>query len=315
LVCLLAGTTRADMEITASKADIVPKADNDPLVRVQSLMADGGGITSLRFSTDKQVAENPYPTDAASKNHIAPPSQRKVQQRDRDLGQTFLTGDQGFRVDALFVRVGPRDDAGMGKPVGPGVPGARVALQFFEMGGKPTLNDNGTPGFLRDAQGHPLFSRKLSPQLDDFLEGETYRSIHVVHGVLPQNLEPGTYLTFRLIGGDQVVLQPHTEYAFLLLFTERGPQRSMSLANRYFGTYTPDPNNPFVGHGIRREGGTGQPNAPFFRPDLPDDLPTRLAQKPDTPGFPDVDTFRDLYFTITAVPGSLFRSGEPPKGP
>jgi hypothetical protein len=70
-----------------------------------------------------------------------------------------------------------------------------------------------------------------------------------------------------------------------------------------------------VGHGIRREGGSGRPEPPFFRPDLPDDFRTRRAQQPGTLGFPDVDTFRDLYFTITAVPGSIFKSGDPPQGP
>ena len=47
LVCLPADAAWADLKITASKADVVPKADNNPLV-VQSLMADDGGITSLR---------------------------------------------------------------------------------------------------------------------------------------------------------------------------------------------------------------------------------------------------------------------------
>lgn len=241
--------------------------------------------------------------DAVSKNRVAPPSAMNVQLRDRDLGQTFLTGDQGFKVDAVYLRVGPSDNS-----VAMGAQMARVALQFFEVEGTPRLNDNGTHGFLRDAQGHPIFSRKLSPQLDDFLEGETYRCIHVAQGVLPQSLKHGDYLTFKLTGSDQIVFSPHKSYAFLLIFVERGQDRSMSLANKYFGTYTPDPNNPFVGHGIRREGGTGQPQAPFFRPDLPDDFQVRLGQQPGTLGFPDVDTFRDLFFAITAVPGSLFKS-------
>jgi hypothetical protein len=294
LVCLPAGSAWADLEIIASKADIVPKMANDPLVMVQSLNDDGGGPTSLRFSTNKPIVENLYPVDAKSKNPIARPSQRKVQQRDRDLGQTFLTGDQGFQMDAVFLRVGHS-----GQPVSNG---ARVALQFFEVEGTPTLNDNGTHGFARP------FDRKHSPELDDFLEGETFHSILVVQGILPQNLEPDTFLKFKLTGSDQIVLSPHKSYAFLLILVERGKDRSMSLANQYFGTYTPDPNNPFVGHGIRREGGTGQPQAPFFRPDLPDDFQVRLGQQPGTLGFPDVDTFRDLFFAITAVPGSLFKS-------
>ena len=75
------------------------------------------------------------------------------------------------------------------------------------------------------------------------------------------------------------------------------------------------PERPLIGHGIRREGGAGPPGPPSFRPDLPDDFPVRLGQQPSTLGFPDVDTFRDLDFTITAVPGSLRESGDPPQGP
>ena len=95
----LSGSARS-VEITASKEN---KAVNNPLVMVRSMMADPGGTTSLRFSTDKNIADNLYPIDAVSKNRIAPPSERKVQERDRDLGQTFLTGDQGFKVDTVFL--------------------------------------------------------------------------------------------------------------------------------------------------------------------------------------------------------------------
>ena len=221
----LSGSARS-VEITASKEN---KAVNNPLVMVRSMMADPGGTTSLRFSTDKNIADNLYPIDAVSKNRIAPPSERKVQERDRDLGQTFLTGDQGFKVDTVFLRVGPSNTAVEMGALG----GARVALQFFEVEGTPILNDNGTPGFLRDAQGRPLFSRKLSPQLDDFLEGETYRSIHVAQGVLPQNLERGDYLMFKLTGSDQIALQPHKSYAFA--FSPQSP-RSQRVSRSSRGT-------------------------------------------------------------------------------
>lgn len=38
----------------------------------------------------------------------------------------------------------------------------------------------------------------------------------------------------------------------------------------------------------------------------------RNTLPPGTLGFPDVCTWRDLYFTITAVPGSQFREEPQP---
>ena len=51
------------------------------------------------------------------------------------------------------------------------------------------------------------------------------------------------------------------------------------------------------GHGIRREG----------TPAFADDWKSRLAQPPGTLGFPDVCTFRDLYFAVTVelVPATV----------
>jgi hypothetical protein len=73
------------------------------------------------------------------------------------------------------------------------------------------------------------------------------------------------------------------------MFLDRAPLRGMTLANQYYGTYTPDPANLRRGHGIRREG----------LPDFPEDWRARLAQPPGTLGFPDVCTFRDLHFAVT----------------
>jgi hypothetical protein len=79
------------------------------------------------------------------------------------LGQTFLTGEKGGKLDALFLRVGHADLAMLTN-----TPGARVAVQWFEVTGDPRLNDHGTPGFAGK------FDRVTSPELDDYLEGETY---------------------------------------------------------------------------------------------------------------------------------------------
>lgn len=286
-VNLATGSARADLEITASKQDFVPKADRDPLVMVQADRSDQTGTTSLRFSSNKPVNPNPNRTHPPSRRFLVPAGVAEAEQRDRDLGQTFLTTNRGFKVDSIFLRVGFSDMA-----VLRGARGARVALQFLQVAGTPTRDENGTPGFIKD----------------DFLVGETFRSIHVAHGMLPEQLERGDFLRLRLTLDDRIVLQPHKQYAFMLMFEERGPDRSMSLANEFTGHYTPDSKNHFVGHGIRREGGSGDPKAPSFSPDQPDDFQARIAQQPGTFGFPDVDTFRDLFFTITAVPRSPFKN-------
>ncbi len=66
--------------------------------------------------------------------------------------------------------------------------------------------------------------------------------------------------------------------------------RSLSLSNNYYGSYRPDSKNSYVGHGIRREG----------KPDFPNQWESRMSMSPGTIGYPDVCTFRDLFFLITA---------------
>jgi hypothetical protein len=212
-----------------------------------------------------------------------------VKQRDRDLGQTFLTGEAGYEIESLFLRIGFAD-----KAVLSGAPHAEVALQFFEVSGSPRLNDSGTPGWLGQ------FDRLRSPELDDYLEGESYRPIGLLGGRLPLVLRPGDYLRFAFPVDHSIRLRAHGHYAFLLMFCERAKDRSMTLANSYAGGYTPDPSNRWLGHGIRREGWTGPAEEPYFSPYFPDDFDARLAHPPGTLGFPDVDTFRDLFFIVTA---------------
>jgi hypothetical protein len=259
-----------------------------------ALAADSGGTTSLRLATDKPIDENLFPVGAPSDNRIAPPSERNVEQRDRDLGQTFRA-PADFTLDTLYLRVGPSSGAVLG-----GAPGATVLLQFFEVDGAPTVDDSGTPGFLRAPDGAPIFDRGKSPQLDDYVVGETYRSILVATGPLPATLAANDYLVLKVEGAKLAFTAGH-DYAFLFGFVDRGSDRSLALANAYFGSFAPDPTNAVRGHAIRREGGGGDPSSPYFRPDLPDTLAPHAAQTPGTLGFPDVDTWRDLFFAITAA--------------
>jgi hypothetical protein len=270
-------SAHAGLEITASATPQAPPPDH-PSVLVHHPRGDQGGNTSLRFVAGRQVDENKYPTNGVTVFSRAP---RAQPQRDRDLGQTFLTGDRGGRLDALYLRIGPADLA-----VLTNTPGARVAVQWFEVAGDPRLNDHGTPGTLG------RFDRRAAPELDDHLEGETYRSLAVLEGRLPDRLRRGDYVKLSATAGEAPTFGPHGTYAFLLMFLDRAEQRGMTLANEYFGTYTPDPAHPLQGHGIRREGS----------PAFPDDWRARLAQPPGTLGFPDVCTYRDLHFVITVRP-------------
>jgi hypothetical protein len=238
--------------------------------------------------SDKPVEANKFfgAPESVNRNRIAPPSVPAVRQRDRDLGQTFVNRGGRSRLDAIDLRIGFTDRA-----VLPGARGAELFLQIFEVRGSPRLDDGGTPGFAG------IFDRMRSPELDDFLEGETFESLAVVRGgFLPDSAGPGWYLRLSLTGEYAPRLEPGGHYAFLLGFVERAAGRSMSLANAYYGSYAPDPSRPLIGHGLRREGGSGPEGPPEFRPDLPDDFSARTALPPGTLGFPDVCTWRDLYW-------------------
>ncbi len=277
LLFTMALPARAGLDITASPKPLAPPPE-DPAVLVHHAQDDPGGNTSLRFVTQRKVSVNKYPPDGVT---VFARAAREQPQRDRDLGQTFLTGDRPVRLDALYLRVGPGAAA-----VLPGASGAPVAVQWFAVTGTPRLNDHGTPGFAG------RFDRLRSPELDDYLEGEQYFPLRVVEGRLPGSLHRSDYLKLDFTDEDEFVLEPHRTYGFLLMFRERAADRNLTLANQYYGTYTPDPANRLRGHAIRREG------APAF----PDDWRARLTQPPGTLGFPDVCTHRDLHFVVTGKP-------------
>lgn len=274
LIWSLSPAARAGMEITAAATPLAPPVGHSSVL-VHHAKDDPGGNTSFRFITTRKVDANKYPTNGVT---VFARAEREQPQRDRDLGQTFLSGAQRVKLDALYLRIGHGDIA-----VLDGAPGARVAVQWFKVTGQPRLNDHGTPGFAG------RFDRATSPELDDYLEGETYTSLRVIEGRLPDTLHKGDYLKLDFTGEDELTLEPHRTYAFLLMFLDRGAQRGMTLANQYYGSYTPDPANKFAGHGIRREG----------TPAFPEDWHARLTQAPGTLGFPDVCTFRDLHFVVT----------------
>lgn len=194
-----------------------------------------------------------------------------------------------------------------GKPVNP-----RWATYAFTWPNDPS--DPNTPDRL------PF--RHLS---DDFMEGETYTHLHRASGgVIPEGLRLNDYLRWEFTGDDQIFLEPNTQYAFLFLFDEpaaEGVNRNIPLSNRnvLFGGRLSDAFPD--GHLIRREGSSVDFDAVFIRDkkdpadvdaarhaasfpvkaDGTPDLEARLAIQPGTLGYPDVDTYRDLYFYIESA--------------
>lgn len=234
------------------------------------------GATSIRNDRKKEESPNPYPED--SKTIFSDRTQFPLNiKRDRDLGQTFISSGKKAVVEKLFLRVGPN-------PVKVNTPGARIVIQFFRVEGTPALNDHGTPGSFG------AFDRQRAPEMDDYLEGETYTPLFAATGVLPSLVNTLDFLEFSFSGKARLKLEANKGYAFLIMFAEPAEEnRGLTLYNQYWGIYTPDATNKFVGHGIRREG------LPFF----PENFRDRLQVQPSTFGFPDVCTFRDLFFVIT----------------
>lgn len=270
---------RDELVVTCIDPSELPRKD-DPGVIACYTGADGGGTTSIRFETKESVKENSYPTNTVTVFGDRGKYPQRIVQRDRDLGQTFFTGDTARKLDAVYLKVGPNGGD-------PSSLGAAVAIQLFEVSGEPKLNDHGTPGFAK------RFDRARSPELDDYLEGESFRSVAIARGTLPAEIGPGALLKWDLTGQSEIVLEPARCYAFLVMLLDPKPKQQLSLANNYFGSYEPDPRNKFAGHGIRREG------SPKFT-----SLDARLRQQPGTLGFPDVCTWRDYYFFVTGKPAN-----------
>lgn len=313
----------------------VKKVDGPPTgesVKIQQTVRDETGPTSFRFYAPRTemptktntLAYDPDPTrgDAA----IESENEAHYYYRDRDLGQTFTTGDVNFKLGAITVRLQPVDVKGGGDPGG-----AKVSLQLMKVIGTPKINDNGT------TTGNPRWAtyaftwpddpnddntpnrRPFKHFSDDFIEAETYEHLIVASGgIVPDDLNTNDYLRWELAGESQYQLQPNTTYAFLLLFDEPaqpGVNRNIPLSNRNVlpGGKSSD---PFPGgHMIRRDGSSTVFDDVFIRNvDDPKDVdasrssaafPTKMSERikiqPGTLGYPDVDTYRDLYFFIEAA--------------
>jgi len=277
---------------------------------IRQARADAGGSTSIR-NTSREHLE--------WKRH-------GYFQRNRDLGQCF-TADRDFTFTAVVLRTGPSDAA-----VLEGAPGAPLFIQFFEVEGVPLIDDNGTPPGADAAHG---FSK--NHRCDDVIRGISYRPLYTVTGGRFPNLTPsrdlngkatgsksgcGVYLRWSLNAPARLACVAGKRYAFVVGIEEPGRACGFTLANaNAAGVNAPpsltDRHDPYPGGwGLRREGdGTLPPT--IIPADLPPEDPNRLAVllrealfpenkarfllQPTTDGFPDVDTYRDLEFSIEAA--------------
>jgi hypothetical protein len=230
---------------------------------------DKAGKTSIRYTTNKALK-----TEGLGR-------QVGYYIRDRDLGQTFMTGKNGFELAAITVRT---TDS-----IFSGAANTRISIQLLEVRGEPKFNDNGT----RSGQ---VVNWSKEAWTDDYIEGETYRSLAVLQGAqLPLLLPPRSYLRFELDTGIKLRLKARRRYAFLLMFESAGENRALAL---YCSNGKNQDSYP-VGHAIRREAKGTTPPKPN---DLEDarfpGFSSRIAIQPTTNGYPDVDTYRDFTFFI-----------------
>ena len=277
---------------------------------------------------------DPRRSDAA----IEARSEASYYYRDRDLGQTIAVDGPSFRVGALTVRLQPVDVAGGGDPGGAAVSIQWFRVTGTpriddNATTAPTDEDRSSgvawtnPRWATYAFNWPIDPRDaamadrrpLRHLTDDFIVGERYESIRVCSGAkIPVGLSTNDYLRFEFSGEDAIELRSGGRYAFLILFDQPaapGVQRNIPLSNINVlpGGQSGDPYPQ--GHMIRRDGRTTDFEEVFIRDpadvddvnasrrsaEFPADRAARLAIEPGTLGYPDVDTYRDLYFLLEAI--------------
>ncbi len=305
LGALLPSVTFAGLEVTALGKNYT----RNPVITPDNLFfsaTDGGGSTSIR-------------------NMDAPNLDWKEDgyyQRNRDLGQIFnLLPGQDLQLDALILRTGNSSSA-----IRAGSAGKDLFVQFFEVIGTPTINNNGTGPGQQSTHG---FTTHHSA--DDYIEGVTYQSLHVVTGGMFPNLAATTqnggqeghlqYLRWDLTGNDEIVLAGGKRYAFIVGFTDPGWEQGFTLgnANRVGSSQLNNSvslfNDPAGQQwwSIRREGdgtlpptrvpGVNPPSNPTVNNQLINESlfatgSDRYNLSPTTDGYPDVDTYRTFTFYL-----------------
>ncbi len=290
------------LEVTALGRDYNPDENE---IAVYQNKYDPGGSTSVRNVDMENLEWKP----------------QGYFQRNRDLGQVFIP-EKDFWLRAIVLRTGPSDKAVLSD-----TPGSEVFLQFYEVEGKPVINDNKTPTGTDSKHG---FSK--NHRTDDFIEGVKYRSINIIKGGIfpdipptfeegkPTNNEEGRlhYMRWQL-HGTPLKFVAGKSYAFMVGFEE--PQKGLGFtlanynaANEVNPPAMKDAHDVYLhGWGLRREGdGTLPPtmiseqNPPkdedklnlLYQQSLFSSGEGRYQLEPTTDGYPDVDTYRDLEFAL-----------------
>ncbi|MHA7128338.1 hypothetical protein [Algoriphagus namhaensis] len=284
---------------------------------------DRGGNTSIAFDTSSSFKWSGEAVEKSGGFGYFLPDGSEVPyiKRDRDLGQTFTyLGEEKRPWQGLTLKLGYGSNV-----IRAGTYGKSIAVQFYEVSGEPVLNENGSTGEMNAFHGYPHdpASGEMVALRDDYWEGETYLSLGLITGFTfpgkedfgfapSDEIDPdeqqikGKLLHFNFAPADQITLEPGKTYAFLIMLEEMGADVGFTLANHFHGDYP-------HGHGIRRDGRgifpppPANPSLPFSHPEnkkamesahFPEDLQERAKISPGTNGYPDVDTWRDLYFVI-----------------
>lgn len=276
-----------------------PTYDRERLasVQLQSDSEDTGGAV-IRFSTTKTLKPVPEGVVSEVPSYLT---------RDRDLGQVFVAERSGT-VSRLLLQVSASETA-----IGADTEGAKLFVQWFEVSGVGRVEDNRTTdvkvvGWTND------------PRADDVIVGERYRSVGVYKGGIVPSLGPGDWFEIRFMGRSPKVGQGK-RYGFLIGFEESGPDRSLALANLFWGRLGRDDSSVRLSHGLRREGSSqpdpllfpeivvpspGLAKDPFpadydrwwWRPSLPSNFSQRIKQSPSTFGRPDSDAWREITHLV-----------------
>lgn len=309
-------------EKTGNQLSLIEKADlSDAIVYYEGF--DRGGNTSIAFDATSSFKWSGESVAKSGGFGYFLPDGTEIPyiKRDRDLGQTFtFKGEKAQPWTGVTLKLGFGSNV-----IRQGTYGSAIAIQLFEVSGTPRLNENGTTGQMTALHGYPHdpASEEMDARRDDFWEGESYTSMRVISGfTFPskldfgfesnQEIDPdeeqikGQLIHFSFSPSDQILLEPGKTYAFLVMLVEMGDDVGFTLANHFDGDF-PD------GHGIRRDGRgvfpppTADPSKPFEDPvnaqalesaRFPKELTERIKISPGTNGYPDVDTWRDVFFVI-----------------
>jgi hypothetical protein len=184
------------------------------------------GPTSIRFygsGVTGKVSTSPNPSD---------PPPGRFYNRDRDLGQTFTVsaGTSGFLLDAVTLRLGPVSAANSITDAR----NATVFIQFFEVRGRPVIQDADRPRQLRPS---PFAATTSDPvvTVGGLTRGTGITTLNTAAGsawggngfdgtaVLADAITRGDFATFSITGNNGVGLTFDSIPAYNIRRSSTGP--------------------------------------------------------------------------------------------